>query len=149
MLFLDLEVPGDVRDQILDQREGLHGLDGDRLIERQRVQARHAHELRHAVDFGRARAALAGLAVPAHREIVGLLGLDLMNGVEHHHAFGDLGGVVLELAAATCRRARFERLPSPSLHLLDDLLQLVASSAAAARASHLHLAIRAFADRRG
>ena len=31
MLFLTSIVPGDVRDQVLDQREGLHGLDGDRL----------------------------------------------------------------------------------------------------------------------
>ena len=67
------------------------------------IQPRHAHQRGHAVDLGRARAALAGLAVPAHGEVVGLLGLDLVHGVEHHHALGDLGLVVLELAA--CRVA--------------------------------------------
>ena len=35
-----------------------------------------------------------------------LLGLDLVHGVEDHHALGDLGRVVLELAAALRRRAR-------------------------------------------
>ena len=52
------------------------------------VEPRHAHQARHAVDLGRARAALAGLAVPAHGEVVGLLGLDLVDGVEHDHALG-------------------------------------------------------------
>ena len=72
MRLLDFEVPGDVGDQILDQRERLHGLDGDGLIERQRVQARHAHQLGHAVDFRRAGTAFARLAVPADGQIVGL-----------------------------------------------------------------------------
>ena len=45
--------------------------------------------LRHAVDLGRARPALARLAVPAHGQVVGLLGLDLVHGVEHDHALGD------------------------------------------------------------
>jgi hypothetical protein len=44
-----------------------------RLIEIELAQPRHAHQLGHAVDFGRARAALARLAVPAHGQIVGLL----------------------------------------------------------------------------
>src|SRR5262249_35214177 len=48
----------------------------------------------------RARSALAGFAVPADGEIVRLLRLDLMHGVEDDHAFRDLGRVVTELAAA-------------------------------------------------
>ena len=82
--------------------------------------------LRHAVDFGRAGAALARLAVPAHGEVARLLGLNLMHGIEHHHAFGDRRGVVLEAAGLPGRRARSEKSPSNSLlHLLDNLLHFV------------------------
>src|SRR5438552_4338853 len=98
-LFLHREVPGHVRDQVLDQREGLHGLEHDRLFEREVREPAHAHELRDAVDLGRARPALAGLAVPAHGQVGGLLGLDAVDGVEHDHALRDLGGVVHEAAA--------------------------------------------------
>ena len=55
------------------------------------AQARHAHQPRLAVDLRRARAALAGLAVPAHGQVRRLLGLDLVHGVEHDHAVGHLG----------------------------------------------------------
>ena len=48
----------------------------------------------------------AGLAVPAHREVVGLRRLDLVHGVEHHHAFDDVLLVLDELALARRRRAR-------------------------------------------
>jgi hypothetical protein len=97
--LLDRVVPGHVGDEILDEREGLHGLDGHRLLDGQLVEAGHAHQLGHAVDLGRAGAALAGLAVPAAGEIVGRLRLDLVDGVEDHHALADLGGVVLERPA--------------------------------------------------
>jgi hypothetical protein len=49
-----------------------------------------------AVDLGRARSALAGLAVPPDSQIVGLLGLYLMDGIEHDHLFRD--GVVIPSA---------------------------------------------------
>jgi hypothetical protein len=84
-LLLRLEVPRDVGDEVADRREAAHRLDGDRLVERQVGEPRHAHELRRAVDLRRAGAALAGLAVPAHGQVVGGLGLDLVHGVEHHH----------------------------------------------------------------
>ena len=62
----------------------------------------------HAVDFRRARAALAGLAIPAAREVVRLLRLDFVDDIEHDHAFGDFRGVIHEFAAAVgVRRARF------------------------------------------
>ena len=50
----------------------LSGWHGDRLVSVEVVHARHARELRLAVDLHAARAALAGLAVPAQREVVGL-----------------------------------------------------------------------------
>src|SRR6266851_5897705 len=61
-------IPGDVRDEVLDDREGLHRPDRDGLVQRQRVHARLAGQARAAVDLGRAGAALARLAVPAHGE---------------------------------------------------------------------------------
>src|SRR5262245_23701424 len=95
------EVPGDIRDQVLDQGERPHRLDRDRLIRRQRVHPRHAHQTGLAVDFGRARAAFARFAVPAHGQVVRLVCLNLMDGIEHHHAFGDLRLVFPEVAAGT------------------------------------------------
>ena len=53
-LPIDFEVPGDVGDQILDHREGLHGEDGDGLIERKSVHACFASEPRPAIHLGRA-----------------------------------------------------------------------------------------------
>ena len=72
LVFLTFVVPRDVGDEVLDQRERLDRLDENRLRSSVEVaQAGHAHQPRHAVDLGRAGAALAGLAVPAHREVVG------------------------------------------------------------------------------
>ncbi len=74
--------------------------------DRQLAHARHAHQPRHAVDLGGAGAALAGLAVPADGQVAGLLGLDLVNDVEHDHAGAGLGRVVDVLAFLSGRRAR-------------------------------------------
>ena len=60
-----LVVEGHVGDEVLDQREGLDRRHRDRLALGEDVHPRHAHEPRLAVDLGAARAALAGLAVPA------------------------------------------------------------------------------------
>src|ERR1044071_5600253 len=57
----------------------------------------HAHQPGLAVDLRGAGSALARLAIPAHREIAGLLGLDLVHHVEHDHPVRRLGGVVDEL----------------------------------------------------
>ena len=64
----------------------------------------------------------------------GLLRLDLVHRVEHHHAFGHLGRVVAEFAALRVaapdskrRRCGISRLLAyrrSSFHLLDDLLEL-------------------------
>ena len=62
-----------------------------------------------AVDFRRARAALAGLAVPAAGEIGRLLRLDRVHGVEHDHALADLGRVLLEAALAVLAAPELER----------------------------------------
>ena len=75
--FFDFVIPRNVGHQIFFQRKSFHRLDGYRLVNRQSVHPRHAHQLRHAVDFRRARAAFARLAVPAASQISGLLTLNL------------------------------------------------------------------------
>src|SRR5262245_28132618 len=97
--LLHREVPRHVGDEVLDRRERLQRLQRDRLLEGDVRAARHAHETRVAVDLRRARTALAGLAVPAHREVGRRLGLHLVHGVEHDHALADLRAVVAVLAA--------------------------------------------------
>ena len=67
---------------------------------------------RPTVDLGAARAALAGLAVPPHREVAGLGGLQPVDDVEHHLALVHLDGVVHELAALGVAA------PDPELRLM-------------------------------
>ncbi len=43
---------------------------------------------------------LPALQFQRHGEVVRLLGLDFVDDIEHHHAFGDFGGVIHEFAAA-------------------------------------------------
>src|SRR5271157_6321190 len=59
-------VPRQFGNQVFNMRKCFHGLDGYGLFKRKRIQTRHAHELRHSVDFSRARAAFAGLTVPSY-----------------------------------------------------------------------------------
>src|SRR5262249_37493620 len=87
-------------DEILDERKGADGRDGDRLALGEGVHPGHAHEPRLAVDLGAARAALPGLAVPPAREVVGLRRLDPVDDVQHDHALVALDAILLEVAAA-------------------------------------------------
>jgi len=98
-LLVDGVIPGDVGDEILDAREGLHGHDRDGLIHGQRVDARFAGEARAAVNFGGAGTALRGFAIPADREIRRDVALDVVERVENDHAGGDGDFVVDGLAA--------------------------------------------------
>ena len=107
-----LVVPGDVGDQVLYHGEGPHGT-YVYLCPLVLLDARLAQELGPAVDLGATRAAVGRLAVPAHREIRGLLGLDREHGVENDHAF-DEGYLVLDLLAAlrvTAKILNFAILP--------------------------------------
>src|SRR6478736_1077630 len=92
-------VEGHVGHEVADDREGTHRRHGDRLGLGERRHPGHAQQPRHAVDLGAARTALAGLAVPTHREVTRLGGLDAVDDVEHDLALVDLDGVVDELAA--------------------------------------------------
>src|SRR5215831_10501882 len=93
-------VPRDVGDQVFYVGKRLHRFDGDRLVERQRVQPGHAHQFRHPVYFGRTGPASSRLAVPAHSEIAGLFRLNLMNDIEHDHAGRNFGAVIAILSLA-------------------------------------------------
>src|SRR5215468_6492328 len=95
-----LVVPGDVGNQVFYVWERLHRFDVNRLIERERVQPRHAHQFRHSIDFGRAGAAPTRLAIPTNGEITSLLRLNLMNDVEHYHARRNFSSVIAELSPA-------------------------------------------------
>ena len=97
--LVDLVVPAHVGDEVADDRERVQRLDADRLVLGQVVEPRLAHQPRPAVDLGAARAALRGLAVPAHGEVRRLAALDLEHRVEHDHAGLGLDLVVDELAA--------------------------------------------------
>src|SRR6266581_4134386 len=99
-----LVVPGDVGHQVLNDREGLHRLHGDRLRGSELVHARHTGEPWFPVDLHAAGAALAGLAVPADRQVIGELRLDAVQDVEDHHAGIDLDAV-LDDGATRCRAA--------------------------------------------
>ena len=96
--LVDLVVPGDVGHEVLDEREGAHRLDRDRLVEVEVGQARLAGQARPAVDLGAARAALGGLAVPAHGEVGRLVALDPVEGVEDDHPLLDRHVEVVEVA---------------------------------------------------
>src|SRR5262249_42552131 len=98
--LVDLVVPGDIGHQIFDDGKRLHRLNCNRRLDRDRVHAGHAHKPWLAVDFGRAGAALAGLAVPTAGEIASLGGLYLVYAIQHYHPFADFNRVVLEVAAA-------------------------------------------------
>src|SRR5439155_8960656 len=73
----------------------------DRLVRRVVRHPRHAHQLRLAVNLRGARAALPRLAVPAHGQVGGLLGLDGVDGVEHDHPFSRRNLVVVKPTAIT------------------------------------------------
>ena len=128
-LLLDLEIPRDIGDQILHEWESLHRLDRDRLVERQIAHARHAHQLRHAVDFRRTRAALARLAVPAASQIVRLRPPECRCTASSTTMPSEtLGRVIAKFAAVRVAAPDFEMsraLFVDSFHFLNHLLQLL------------------------
>src|SRR5688572_18929541 len=87
-LSVDSIIPGHVCYQISDNRKTLHRLDSNGFIQRQRIHASFASQAWSAIDFGRARATFARLAVPTDRQIGRLMRLDIMNCVEHNHSRG-------------------------------------------------------------
>src|SRR5438132_355826 len=128
--FLHPKIPGNVRDQIFHDRKRFHRLDRDRSVERQFAHSRHAHQFRHTVDFRRTRSALPRLAVPSTCKVVGLRRLNLIYGIEHDHAFGNLGSVIAELAALRVAAPDFEKGRLRSAHVLSWSSDMPSSQAA-------------------
>ena len=111
-----------VGDQVADHREGAQRRDRDGLVLGERGHPGHAQQPRPAVDLRAARAALAGLAVPAHREVRRLGGLQPVDDVEDDLALVDLDRVVLQLAAVGVAA------PHPEAARRSSCLLLLASS---------------------
>src|SRR6185436_13648284 len=84
--LVDLVVPGDISHQILNEWKRLHREDGDRLVLRQFVHPGLASEPGPPVDLRRTGPALARFAVPADREVVRLVTLNVVQSIEHHHS---------------------------------------------------------------
>ena len=97
--LVDLVVPGNVGNQVFNYRESFHWIHDDGLIQRQRIHARLAHQARPSVHFRGARAALGGLAIPAHGQIGRLVRLNGMDGVQDDHARRERHLVIDRLAA--------------------------------------------------
>src|ERR1700730_4904679 len=100
-LLIYLIVPRNIGDEILQDRERLHGEDFDRLIQWQRVPPGLTHQPRAAIHFGRARAALRGFAIPAHCQIGREVSLNIVDGVEHNHSRGHGNAILLGFPALT------------------------------------------------
>ena len=90
-------VPRHVGNEVADRRESCASARRVTGAERSIWFRRVMHISRGLpFDLGRTRAAFSRLAVPADSQIVRLFGLDLMDGVQDHHPFGDGGRVVRE-----------------------------------------------------
>src|SRR5580704_433782 len=92
-------IPGDVGDEILDQRKSLHREYCDGLIERERIHARLASEPGPAIHLGGTRPAFSCLAIPAHSEVGSLVGLDRVQRIEYNHAGNEWDAIIGGLAA--------------------------------------------------
>src|SRR5256885_10191334 len=78
--LVDLVVPGDVGDEILDDGKGFERRDGNGLVEREGVHTRFTGEAGAGVDFGGAGGAFWGFANSADGEDGGMMGLGWMGG---------------------------------------------------------------------
>ena len=103
--FLYAKVPGDICDQVFQDWKSFHRLDCHRVLQWKLAESRHTHQFWHSIDFRRAGAALAGLTIPAARQVRRLRTLNIMNRVEHDHALGNFRGVIPKRAAS--------RIPAP------------------------------------
>src|SRR5437867_10830794 len=87
--LVDLVIPGNVCDQVFDDRERLHRQNGYGLVLGKGIYAGFASQLRPPIYFRRARTAFASLAIPADGQVWSLVLLNVMKCVEHDHARRD------------------------------------------------------------
>ena len=129
--FLNAKVPRDVCDQVFQNWKRFHRLDCHRFVQRKLAESRHTHQFWHPIDFRRAGAALASLAIPAAGKVLACVALNMMNRVEYNHSLGNLGRVITKFAACSSRSQRSDSemfslfIRFRSFHFLDDLLQMI------------------------
>lgn len=87
-MAVDVVVDGDVGDEIFDEGKRAERMDMD-ILTLELIDPGFAHEPGMAVDFGGTGAAFGGFTVPAAGEVAGQVRLDVVNGVQNNHAFGD------------------------------------------------------------
>ena len=100
----------------VNHRERAQRGDRDHLVVGERAHPCHAHQPRPAVDLRAARAALAGLAVPAHRQVLGLGLLQPVDDVEDDLALVHLHRVVDEVATLVVAAPHAEVVPVTVAH---------------------------------
>src|SRR5580700_6137075 len=96
--LVDAVIPGNVSDQVFDHRKRFQGLNCDGLVQGKCVHTSFASEPRPTVDLCRARAALARLAIPAHRQVGSLVRLNMVERIQHYHPRGNWDAVGGELS---------------------------------------------------
>src|SRR5438093_7247465 len=106
--LLYAKVPGDICDQVFQNWKSFHRLYCHRFLQWKLAESSHAHQFWDSVDFCRAGAALAGLTIPAARQVRCLRALNIMDRVEHHHALGNFRGVITKFAARCVPAPDFE-----------------------------------------
>src|SRR5579872_7001223 len=138
-LFVDLVIPGNVGHQIFDHWKCFDRTHRDRLMRRQRIHARFAGQPRPAIHFRRTRTALPRFAIPAHREILGEMPLNVVERIENDHARRDRHGVVHRLAAVLVSAKHIQDRFGHLVALLFDSLSHINSRArrSARRLAHL------------
>src|SRR5439155_141343 len=107
-LFVNAIVPRNIGNKILEHRKALHRLYGNWLVNRQRIESGLTSQPRVAVDFRRARTALAGFTIPAHSQVGRVVRLNVMQRIEYNHAWGNRHFVFDKFAAVTVAAKDFE-----------------------------------------
>src|SRR4030065_1250731 len=79
--FVNFIIPGDICDQILDNRKGLHRLHCNRIAFGEFIDSGHTHQFWKPIYFSTATATSTGFAVPTTSQIWGLGSLKLMNSI--------------------------------------------------------------------
>jgi hypothetical protein len=101
-------VDGHIGYEVPDHWKCLHRMNGYRLVRWHITHARHAHQLWAAIDFGGTGTALTGFTIPAYSHVIGLLGLNLVDGIQHDHSFGNISFVFLKLSSVSMRTPDFK-----------------------------------------
>src|SRR5258708_2433567 len=106
--FIDAIVPRDVGDQVFNDGERFHRVDGNRFVGGERIDAGLAGKPWTAIDLRRAGAALAGLAVPADSEIRFQVTLYIMQRIQNNHAWSNRDFVLLRASGLLVAPEHFQ-----------------------------------------